>query len=252
LGSLLTADFPPTDWSVIRSLREADAESARRGLAALCEVYWPPLYAFARNQGMDRESAEDLTQGFFLHLLQRETFAKADPSKGRLRYFLLGAFRHYLSNEKGRESAKKRSPERPFIRMDTESVERWYRQQPGAQLTPDEIFEQNWAHVVAGRAWKRLQAHQTKSGQGNRFERLQAYLRGGESNVRYGETASALGMSVAAVKVAVHRLRQEFGKWLRAEVRPTLAASSEEDDEVRHILRLLEASHLGIDGPTSA
>jgi len=240
--------FPPTSWSVVYTLKATDPEAARRAMSVLCEVYWPPLYAFVRRRGVPPEEAKDLTQEFFLHLLQRDTLAKADESKGRFRSFLLASFRNFLANERARAGAQKRSPRRPIFSLDHEDAEKWYQLELADHLTPEDIYDRRWAQIVAGRAWQRLEVDQKKSSNEQRFRRLEGYIIGDDSSGPYGQVAGELGITVGAVKTAVHRLRKEFGKWLQIEVGATVADPAQMDDEIRHILHLIESSGTGLPG----
>jgi len=80
--------FSTTQWSLIVAAGDSRHPDARDALAALCEVYWYPVYAQIRFRGRDPESAKDLTQGFFAELLERRTLKVADPDRGRFRSFL--------------------------------------------------------------------------------------------------------------------------------------------------------------------
>jgi RNA polymerase sigma-70 factor (ECF subfamily) len=75
----------------------------RAALVALCESYWYPLYAFVRKRGYARDEARDLTQEFFLRIIEGHYLERADPEKGRFRSFLLKSFRFFLSDESVRE-----------------------------------------------------------------------------------------------------------------------------------------------------
>jgi len=86
-----------TRWSLVRATAGADASAAREALASLCDAYWYPLYAYVRRNGHSPEDAQDLTQAFFARLLERRDFASARPDRGRLRSFLLGSLKHFLS-----------------------------------------------------------------------------------------------------------------------------------------------------------
>lgn len=241
----MSSQFPPTSWSVVYTLQATDPEAARRAMSVLCEVYWPPLYAFARRRGVEPEEAKDLTQEFFLHLLRRETLARADRSKGRFRSFLLASFRNFLANERARASAQKRSPGRPLFSLDYEDAEKRYQMALADDLTPEDIYERRWAQVVAGRAWQRLEGDQKRSSNEQRFRKLGGYIIGDPSSGPYDQAAGELGITVAAVKTAVHRLRHEFGKWLQVEVSATVSDPATTDDEVRHIVRVIESSRTG-------
>jgi len=88
-----------TRWSVVLSARDDDAGKVKAALSELCEAYWLPLYSFARRTGKSSEDAEDLPQAFFAKLIEKDLFSKADAERGRLRSFLLGAFKNFLADE---------------------------------------------------------------------------------------------------------------------------------------------------------
>src|SRR5690349_5841201 len=88
--------FQTTRWTVVRQAINSDDPAARKALATLCESYWYPVYAFIRRTGKSPHDAEDLTQGFFARLLEKDMLATIDPSKGRLRSFLLTCVRNFM------------------------------------------------------------------------------------------------------------------------------------------------------------
>ena len=114
-----------------------------------------------------------------------------------------------------------------------------YRYEPVDRLTPEEIFERRWALTLLGRALGKLRAEFVESGKAEEFDHLKGHLTGEEIKVPYREVATALGTTEAAVRTSVHRLRQRFGKLLRQEVAETVAAPSEVEDEMRHLLRVI-------------
>jgi len=80
------APFQTTHWTVILQAGQAEAdESARKALATFSETYWPPLYTFVRRRGYSPASAQDIVQGFFVHLFEHNTLSRADQEKGRLK-----------------------------------------------------------------------------------------------------------------------------------------------------------------------
>src|SRR6202000_646506 len=91
--------FATTHWSVVLEASRDNPSRSAAAMEELCRRYWYPIYAFIRRRGSDREEAEDLTQAFFAHLLERETLKKADPQKGKFRAFLLASLNHFLANE---------------------------------------------------------------------------------------------------------------------------------------------------------
>ena len=100
--------FATTHWSLVVSAGGDRSPEAGRSLAILCEAYWFPLYAFVRRAGNSAEDAQDLTQEFFVRLLDKHFLAAADQEKGRFRTFLLTAVKHFLANEYDRVRAHKR------------------------------------------------------------------------------------------------------------------------------------------------
>ena len=218
--------------------------SARRGkpgqeaLAELCEQYWFPLYAYLRRRGRSAEDAQDLTQGLFLRLLEKDDLAAVSPEKGRFRSFLLTALKFYASNEWDRHQTQKRGGHLERVELHFEDGESRY-QAEGEQWSPEVVFERSWARVVSERALERLQQQYVARRQAAEFDSLRPSLTGdvGASTVR--ELAAALGKSEGATKVALHRLRQRFGETLRLEIAETVADRRQIDDELRNLIGAL-------------
>src|SRR5436190_21393750 len=103
------AAFQLTEWTLVLRARQSDpTETAREALSDFCEAYWPPLYTFLRLRGHASPEAQDLVQGFFAHLLEKNTLSRADKEKGRLRTFLLGSLQNFLYYESYRADRRKR------------------------------------------------------------------------------------------------------------------------------------------------
>jgi hypothetical protein len=90
--------FHATRWSVVLLSAQSRASGCKEAFAELCRLYWYPLYGFIRHRGYSVEDAQDLAQGFFLHLIERKTLRRVDRSKGKFRSFLLASLQYYLSN----------------------------------------------------------------------------------------------------------------------------------------------------------
>lgn len=225
--------FATTQWSLVLAARDGTEGEARKALESLCEAYWYPLYAYVRRRGHDAEEARDLTQAFFADLLGRNFLGAVDRSKGRFRSFLLASLENFLSHARDEERALKRGGGVRPLPLETETAEARYRLEPAERLTPEVVFERRWGLTVMERAMERLQAE--SSDEPERFERLKPCLTGSD-HAPYREIAEALGMSETAVKAAVHRLRQRYGRLLRELVAKTVADPAEVDDELRHML----------------
>jgi RNA polymerase sigma-70 factor (ECF subfamily) len=229
--------FETTQWSIVLAAGRGASGDAREALAALCERYWYPVYAFVRGRGHGADEAEDLTQAFFAKLLEKRYVRDADPERGRFRSFLLAAVTHFLSNERDRETALKRGGGRAVVSLDAENAEGRYRLEPSHDMTPERVFRRRWALTLLERAVVRLREEAERAGQAERFERLKACLTG--DAVPHAEVAAALGMSEGAVKVAVHRLRRRYRELLRAEIADTVANPAAVDDELRELFAAL-------------
>jgi RNA polymerase sigma factor (sigma-70 family) len=225
-----------TQWSQVLAARDGSDTEARAALESLCQTYWQPLYAYIRHQGSSPDEARDLTQGFFAEFLEKDFLARVDPEKGRFRAFLLASLRHFLANERRRERAIKRGGGARTLSLDTHAGEEGYEMQSSEQLTPLEVYEQRWATAVLERAMARLRRESAAQGDDSQFEALKQYLTSTDTQMPYREVADTLGMTEGAVAAAVHRLRQRYGRCLRAEITETVADPAEVDDELRHLL----------------
>jgi RNA polymerase sigma-70 factor (ECF subfamily) len=232
--------FTTTQWSLVLTAADSRDPDSRRALAALCEAYWYPVYVLVRHARRDSETARDLTQGFFVELLDKDLLKVADPDRGRFRCFLRTAVRHYLSHDRRDTAALKRGGGRPVLSLDFREAESRWRHEPVETTTPDVLFEKRWAHMLLTRALTRLSAEMASTPERTaRFRRLRSFLTDHRPRGSYGEAAAALGMSKAAVKKAVQRLRLRFGDLLRAEVSQTVQEPQDTEDEVRYLLRIL-------------
>ena len=231
--------FQTTHWSLVLAARTGGSPESRDALEKLCNAYWFPLYAFVRRQGYAAEDARDLTQGFFTRLLERRDLESVRPDLGRFRSFLLASVKHFLSNERDRERAKKRSPGSPLVSLDAREAEDRYGLEPPDALTPETLFEHKWAGTVLARTLARLELEWKGEERGRRFRLLRGHLTGDEPEVSYREMGAALGMTEDAVKMLVSRLRRQFGELLRAEIANTVRAPGDVDAEIRYLLGVL-------------
>ena len=215
-----------------------DTSRAAEALQRLCEAYWYPLYAYVRRRGYSPHNAQDLTQGFFARLLQRDAMKKVDPAKGKFRSFLLASMNHFLSDEWDKSRAQKRDAGHP-ISLDLRSAETRYLQQADDGLTAEKTFERRWALTLLEQVYERLRQDYARENKSELFETLRFSLMGERSAVPYAELARRLNMNEGAVKVVVHRLRQNYRKQLRAQISETVATPDEVEEELRCLLRAL-------------
>lgn len=232
--------FTTTQWSLVLTAADSRDPGSRQALAALCEAYWYPVYVLVRHARRDPEAARDLTQGFFVELLDKNLLKVADPDRGRFRCFLRTALRHYLSHERRERAALKRGGGRPVLSLDFQEAESRWRHEPVETTTPETLFEKRWAHTLLTRALTRLRTEMEGTPEhAARFQRLRPFLTDQRPRERYGEAAAALGMSEAAIKKAVQRLRRRFGDILRGEVSQTVQEPQDTEEEIRHLFEIL-------------
>jgi DNA-directed RNA polymerase specialized sigma24 family protein len=231
--------FATTHWTMVLAARERDTPQAQAALARLCETYWFPLFAFLRRQGCTSDDAQDLTQAFFACVLDKNYLNDVDRSLGKFRSFLLASLRHFVANERDRARAKKRGSGRCALSLDFTSAESRYAMEPKHGLTPERIFERQWALELLALVMQRLHADLAASGKEKHFELLKPLLAADSNAPPYAQVAKQLGTSEGAVKVAVHRLRRRYRELLREEVAQTVADPAEIDDELRELVAAL-------------
>src|ERR1700693_3412186 len=103
-----SSEFPTTRWTLVVAAADPQRKEARSALVSLCEGYWYPLYAYIRRRGYPADQAQDLTQEFFIRLLEGRYLDRADPEKGRFRAFLITSTKFFLADEADRNRAQKR------------------------------------------------------------------------------------------------------------------------------------------------
>lgn len=234
--------FLTTRWSVVLAagagLGEASGTAARDALAVLCQAYWYPLYAYVRRRGYDPDRSRDLTQSFFVHLLDKDALAAADPDRGRFRSFLLTALKNFLANERERSASAKRGGGRALLPIapDFDSAERRYGREPAHLLTPELLFERRWALTLLDAVLEELQAVYRNSGRAKLFDALKPYLTG-EPPPSQAQAAATLGLTEGAVQVSIHRLRRKYRELLRAHIEQTVGSPEQVEDEIRDLFR---------------
>jgi RNA polymerase sigma-70 factor (ECF subfamily) len=231
--------FATTRWSLVSAAAGQNPDAARAALAELCELYWYPLYAFVRRQGVDADAASDLTQGFFARFIELESLQSARQDRGRFRSYLLGAVKHFIANERQRMLAQKRGGGVRVVSFDPQDAETRYQREPAHGLTPEHVFERRWALLLIERALEQVAAEMAARNKAKEFERLRPFLVEDAGNDSYRTAGAELGMSEGAVKVLIHRLRRRFRENLRAAIAETVTSPDDVDDEIRHLFTCL-------------
>jgi len=233
------AGFHTTHWTMVLAARDKDGTVAREALTSLCSKYWYPLYVFIRRQGSSPHEAEDLTQEFFFRFLERHSLGSVQPAAGKFRSFLLACLKNFLANERERAQAQRRGGGQPLVSLHGTDAETRYSLEPADHRTLDAVFERRWAVAVLEQTIKALGREHSAGEKRELFDELQGFLPGGQGNVSRAELAAKRGVSVGAIDVAIHRLRQRFGALLREQVARTVSSDAEVEEEIRHLISVL-------------
>ena len=240
--------FATTRWSLI--LSGADSKGAeketRAALAELCRIYWRPIFAFISRRGYSAEDAEDLTQDFFVMILEGDWLQHADPSRGRFRSLLLKSLQNFLNDAADKTYARKRGGDVSFVSWDA-----WMAEAP-SQLSistetlnswpAERLFDVRWAATVVERALRRLREECERKGRLRVFDVLSAYLTAERDDVSSVNLATTLGVPQATVKKLLYHMRQRYRWLLRDEVAHTVENPADVEDELRYLCSALAAS----------
>jgi RNA polymerase sigma factor (sigma-70 family) len=229
--------FPTTRWTMVVAAGDPRRKEARSALAALCESYWYPLYAYLRRRGYPADQAQDLTQEFFIRVLEGRYLDRADPEKGRFRAFLLTSLKFFVADEEDRNRAQKRGGG-ALLPLEFSSGEDRYQREPAHDETPERIFERRWALTVLDRVVEKLRDEFVHHGRPEHFERLKVFLLG-HSDAPYAALAREMKTSEGALKVAIHRLRKRYRELFRQEIADTVADPAEVETELRYLAGVL-------------
>jgi RNA polymerase sigma-70 factor (ECF subfamily) len=236
-------DFATTHWSLVLAAGGRPSEPGpHAALSELCQSYWPPVYAYVRRRTASVESAQDLTQEFFLKLLEKAALATVSPARGRFRAFLLTSVKNFLANQRQREHAQKRGAGRAPLSLDWHNVESRVHLEPADDLTAERRFERDWAMTLLDRVLDRLREKFSAAGKVQQFEALKATLTGSATQGAYEKIAAELNCSPESARQAARRLKMRYRELLRDEVAHTVADRGEVDDEIRRLFETFSDS----------
>jgi RNA polymerase sigma-70 factor (ECF subfamily) len=233
------ASFATTHWSVVLLAGNPESPQATAALGRLCRAYWYPLYVFVRRQGHTPEDAQDLVQGFFERVLEKNYFQEANREKGKFRSFLLMTLKRFMANEWDRANRLKRGGGHEILSLDAQTTESRYLAERADEMSPEKAFERQWALALLQQVMDRLEAEYVSTAKGKIFAELRVLLSGEKAGHSYAEIGQRLGMSEGAVKVAVHWLRQRYRELLRLEIGRTVDSPEAIDEEARYLFATL-------------
>ena len=217
----------------------ADSHWARE---ELCRIYWRPVFVLARAESKSQQDAEDLTQGFFSNLLEKDWLAAADPGKGRFRDYLRFAFRRFCCNEWDKIRAEKRGGRVAFVSLSANDIALGDLKELSGTDSPDTLYDRRWALELIERTFVALHQEQKSKKdpqEEKRFLSLKPFIWRDSRETSYADVALQLGLSKeSAVKMRVSRLRQRFGELMRQEIALTVRTAAEIDDEIQELFRV--------------
>lgn len=214
--------FLTTRWSILRSAAAADHPESAQALAVFCQNYRGPLLAYTA--AFYPQEAEDLVQGFFERLIEQGFLASADPSKGKLRTFLLTCLKRHIANHFRYNAADKRGG--GAVHMSLDAVTDIADSAAG----PEALYHRRWTLEVLERAIGRLREDWTLAGKSALFEELHPFL--GfmrDENEQRPALATRLGISAGALKTAIYRIRREYRDALLQEIADTLEVKTQDE-----------------------
>jgi hypothetical protein len=196
--------FNSTRWTLVLAAGDSDATPSQslEALSELCRIYWRPIFLFLRRQGSNPDDAQDLTQGFFAHLIESRAYARADPD---------------IAEADAR----------------AEASQAW---------SAERVYEREWAETLLRQVLDRLAEECALAGKDELFKQLNSHLSvSSEAAVPYEEMSLRLGRPITTLRSDVARLRSRYRAILREEVGGTVAKASEVDAELRHLCEVLAA-----------
>ncbi len=240
--------FVTTRWSLVLSAAKSGSGegNAQDALAELCRTYWRPIFSFVCRRGYSTQDAQDLTQDFFVMILERNWLERANPNRGRFRSLLLKSLQNFLINATEKAHARKRGGDVKFVSWDD-----WMSEAPSPipisaqaldSLPPERLFDLRWAVTVVEQALRRLREECEGKGKLRLFHALSGYLAAERDEVSYSKLSTALGVAETSVKKQLRSMRLRYRSLLRDEVAHTVADPAEVEDEIRHLCAALAAA----------
>ena len=238
LAPITARVFVTTRWTVIEACKQTNQAKAQAALEELCQAYWQPVYVCIRHRGHSVHDAQDLTQDFFLRLLGGTWLKHLDEAKGRFRAYLSVALRNFLHDQWRRRWTLKRGRAGTVVPFEAQEAENSYALVPATEITPESLYERQWARVVIEHTLDQLRIEMKADAREGLFDHFDAILTADTHHFPYEDMAQSLGMKVGALHGALHRWRQRFHALLRQEIARTVVSKAEIEDELRHLQRV--------------
>jgi RNA polymerase sigma factor (sigma-70 family) len=236
------ARFPPTRLSVVDAARSDDPAEQARALETLFAAYWKPVYKYVRLRwNRPTEDAQDVTQGFFAELLERELLTKYDPAKSRLRTYLRLCVDSFVMNQEKAAQRQKRGAAAIHLALDFPAAE---GELTGLTIDPasipspeslEEFFEKEWIRSLFALAVEDLRQLCQQHGRDRTFRLFEEYDLAGDHDVSYRKLAQEYSVAVTDVTNALSWARREFRRIALERLREICATDEEFRRETRAV-----------------
>jgi len=232
-------NFPRTRWSLIVAARSADVQVRQQALDVLIAAYWKPVYKYIRLRWeKDNEQARDLTQDFFLRLLDKDFLERFDPRRARLRTFLRVCVDGMISNQEKAARRLKRGGDVQVLSLDFESAEGELQQiEVPSSESMEEFFEREWARNIFSLALEQLRQECEQRGKQIHFQLLELYdVDEAGKELTYQQVAQRFGLKTSDVTNYLAYARREFRRILLEQLRGMTGSEEEFRREAQSLL----------------
>lgn len=123
-----------------------------------------------------------------------------------------------------------------FIPLDVALAEERWQVDSGASASPEAAFDRAWAGALMERAAGRLREACVADGKEAHFLEFFPQISGSVAGDSLAVSAGRLGVTEAAARMILSRLRRRYAETIRAEIAETVNSREEEADELRYLL----------------
>ncbi len=229
--------FPVTQWTELAQATRHGGSAGRAALESLCRNYWEPVRQVVLMKGWARDEAEDIVQSFLLYFMEQKVLDQADRTRGKFRTFLQSVLNHWLTDEYRKRQALKRGGGQIPVALDDLPETAQPAQAEGQYAD----FDRHWARAVMDTALARVHAECSAKLGDDAFTILGAFLGAKGEALSYDAASRLLDLSLSAFKSEVLTWRRRLRECLRAEVRRTVSAPHEIEEEMDYLRSLLGA-----------
>lgn len=197
-----------------------------------------PVQAYFRAaRRLPNEQASELSQAFFLWVMESGFLEKADRSRGRFRPFLKTALRHFANDDARVRRAEKRGGRQVTLSLDHPGDEGRESLLPVRdQGQPDAALDDAWRETLLARALEATEKECSAKGRAQMLSVFRDHLveSGGEDS--YATLAERHGVTPTDVMNWLSAVKDVYRRALKRIVMETVSGPGELDEEIRWLL----------------